>query len=182
MEIGRTSVTSMCSGRRKLRTSTCLTLKFAPGLSGGVMPFLFARRARMMGLYVSFIGNAARKTATEMKIMHHCVHRQFLYCAANPPTTGLCRRQFRSLSHQQVSTADKQTYPRLGPKNGATTKQLDTTALTLNTNRSATVPAPTASAGLPVIPAKKRHTMNGARLFEKPAPRVKSMKSGAETR
>lgn len=49
-------------------------------------------------------------------------------------------------------------------------------------NRSALLPAPTARAGLPVRPAKKRHTIKLAKLLLNPAPSVKSMKTGDESR
>ena len=44
------------------------------------------------------------------------------------------------------------------------------------------LPAPTASAGLPVRPAKKRHTMRLAKLLLNPAPSVKRMNTGDERR
>lgn len=61
-------------------------------------------------------------------------------------------------------------------------KQLVVTARVLGGNRSALVPAPTARGGLPQTPAKKRHTISGAILFEKPDPKVNNMKIGAVTR
>lgn len=59
---------------------------------------------------------------------------------------------------------------------------LVTTALCRGENKSAFVPAPTANAGLPVKPAKNRHTIKLAKWFENPAPSVKSINMGADTR
>lgn len=74
------------------------------------------------------------------------------------------------------------TYPILGPIKGAMRNRLETTARCLGGNRSAIVPAPTASAALPVLPAKKRHTINDPKLLEKPEPSVKSINIGADAR
>jgi hypothetical protein len=60
--------------------------------------------------------------------------------------------------------------------------RLETTALLLGGKQSAFDPAPTASAGLPVTPAKNLQMSSGARWLESPAPILKSMKMGAEAR
>jgi hypothetical protein len=80
---------TVCIDLKTADSRTLLTLSFDFKLSDGTVPAFLARRAKMMGLYVSFIGNAARKTAAETMMMHHCVHSHDLYCATNPPTTGL---------------------------------------------------------------------------------------------
>lgn len=111
--------------------------------------------------------------------MHHCVQRQPLYWATKPPTIGLA---------QSVSTFDSQivsrptTHPSEGPANGAIRNMLVAMARTRGGNKSAFVPAPTASAGLPDRPAKNRHTHTLAKLFESPTPSVKSINIGLDVR
>jgi hypothetical protein len=89
----------------------------------------------------------------------HCVHCQFLYCATKPPRKG----------------------PRDGPRKGAIRKKPVALALSRGGNISARVPPPTAKTGLPVVPAKNRHTSSEANVFEKPAPKVKSAHIGRDT-
>lgn len=85
-----TSVASICIGRNKFVVIERF-IAAAPGLPVGLAssPSLFARRAKMAGLYVSLMGREAMYTASVTKTIHHCVQRQPLYCAAKPPTTGL---------------------------------------------------------------------------------------------
>lgn len=154
-----TSETSMCSGRMTFNATAVFS--FAPVSSFGIFkPCFFARFFRMMGLYVSFMGKAMMAAISVMKIWHHCVHRQDLYCATKPPMTG----------------------PNTGPVKGAARNILVATARLWGTKRSAFVPAPTASDGLPARPARRRQMMRLAKELEKPAPSVKSMKIGEETR
>ncbi|KAH8624071.1 Polyamine transporter 4 [Alternaria alternata] len=102
------------------------------------IPCFFARFFRIIGLYVSLIGKAMMYTNKARKRMHHWVHFQVLYCATNPPTTGF-------------------TYPIEGPAKGAIKNKLVVRARLCGGYRSAFVPAPTASPGLPARPAKNRH-------------------------
>lgn len=124
-------------------------------------------------MYVSFIGREAMYTASATKIMHHCVQRQLLYCAAKPPTTGL--KDVSITLHELILT-----HPKDGPRNGAIRNSAVAFARWCGGNRSALLPAPTARAGLPVIPAKKRHTRKLAKLLLNPAPTVNSAKTGDE--
>lgn len=74
------------------------------------------------------------------------------------------------------------THPSTGPVKGAAMNMLDDTARLCGMNKSAYVPAPTANAGLPARPAKRRHMTRLGNVLEKPAPSVKSIKTGEETR
>lgn len=121
------------------------------------------------------MGSEATYTARVTKIMHHCVQRQPLYCAAKPPTTGL----------QNISTYQWRflyTYPRDGPINGAIKNTAVIFARWCGGNKSALLPAPTAKAGLPVRPAKNRHTIKLAKLLLNPAPSVNSVKTGEDNK
>lgn len=116
------------------------------------IPCFFARFFRIIGLYVSLIGRAVIYTNKARKRMHHWVHFQVLYCATNPPTTGL------SLSlESKTSWITSVTYPIEGPAKGAIKNKLVVRARLCGGYRSAFVPAPTASPGLPARPAKNRH-------------------------
>lgn len=73
------------------------------------------------------------------------------------------------------------THPRAGPRNGATRNALVVYALSLGGKVSAFVPAPTARTGLPVRPPRKRSASSDPKLFEKPAPIVRSRDTGSDT-
>jgi len=80
----------------------------------------------MMGLYVSFIGNPITYTASVTKIIHHCVQRHPIYCAANPPTTGL---HIVSKHPPTILRRYNKTHPNDGPANGAIRNSAVTFAL-----------------------------------------------------
>lgn len=141
------------------------------------MPHRFALRFNITGLYVSFISTATVYALNVTKIMLHWLHCQLLYCAVNPPTTGLSQSAQREKQNCQREIA----YPREGPANGAARKMLVASARCRRGNRSAFVPAPTASAGLPVNPARNRQIARLPNELENPAPSVKSMKIGPDT-
>jgi hypothetical protein len=147
------------------------------GPLGGIIPRRFARRLRMIFLYVSFIGRQVGYTARDMKRIHHCVQRQLLYCTAKPPIKGL---KLKSQLHNSQWEASRKSYPREGPANGARRKKVVAMALVRGGNKSAFVPAPTARTGLPKNPAKNRHTRREPKFWENPAPSVKSIITGRD--
>lgn len=127
-------------------------------ISGGTsdggpwMPSFFARRSRMMRLYVSFCGMVMAYARTPQNRINHCVHRQFLFIATYPPRAG----------------------PRAGPRNGAMRNIELATARWIGDQRSEFEPAPTASVPEPTIPAKNRRITSPANEFVNPAPMVNS--------
>ena len=70
------------------------------------------------------------------------------------------------------------TYPRTGPRKGATMKKHVAKLRFAGENRSAFVPAPILRGGEPKTPAKKRHTTRDASVLEKPAPIVRTPNMG----
>lgn len=70
------------------------------------------------------------------------------------------------------------TYPRTGPRKGATMKRHTDKLRWAGGYRSAIVPAPILSGGEPKTPEKKRQITRPAKVLEKPAPMVRSPKTG----
>ena len=121
------------------------------GLGGGGILRRFARLLRMAFLYVSELGMGSAKATAPMNTIGHCVQRQPLAWAANPPTTG----------------------PRVGPRKGVNRKVDDAAARWTGTKMSEFVPAPTARQPDPAMPARKRQMIRVAKFCAKPAARVK---------
>lgn len=65
-----------------------------------------------------------------------------------------------------------------GPRKGAVTKHANGISRSAGDHMSERVAAPIESPGLPASPARNRHIVKAAMLFENPAPRVNSAKSG----
>jgi hypothetical protein len=74
------------------------------------------------------------------------------------------------------------THPSAGPRYGHNAKSVVIAARSCNNHKSAFVPAPTTSGGLPNTPARKRHIVSPAKVLEKPEPRMKMANSGIEIR
>lgn len=99
-----------------------------------------------------------------------------MYCDTKPPIIGLSRVRIR------INQDESATYPNTGPAKGEKRNKLIATARSFGRNTSTLVPPPTAKTGLPARPANNRHTQRLVNDLEKPAPRMKSMKIGADTK
>ena len=66
-----------------------LSFSLAGGPSGIGIDRRFARRRRIVFLYVSLVKMVRRKENMEKKTMVHCVHCQFLRTVTKDPMTGL---------------------------------------------------------------------------------------------
>lgn len=88
------SVTSMCSGRIRVTVSRyrIFAEREGNGAVGGGRLRRFARRARMVFLWVSLAKFVSMKAKIAKNMSVHCVQRQDLRTVTNEPMTGLYSR------------------------------------------------------------------------------------------
>lgn len=127
---------------------------------GIFFPSFFWRRVRILCLEVSDMNVARTRTGAAMMRTTHWDHRQFWWYSSMiyAPAMG----------------------PRAGPRKGASMKPIAALPFAWGDQESATVPAPTAKAPDPTIPAIRRLIISWVMLFEAPEMAVKTMRRGRD--